>query len=129
MKPNTILIVDDQPFIRHVLTADLKSKGFEVEIAENGAEGLKIAAAIKPDLILMDIMMPVMDGFEACRKLRTIPGIKHTPVIFLSANAQQSALIKAENAGGNDYAVKSPDSTLLLEKITKAIKVKKNKVS
>ncbi|MBN2144672.1 MAG: response regulator, partial [Candidatus Aureabacteria bacterium] len=107
----TVLIADDQAFMRHILGTDLSSHGYTIHYAENGRDAVSKAKEIMPDIILLDIMMPVMDGYEACAQIRKEPLIKDIPVIFLTANAQKSAIIKAVQAGGNDYAVKSPDSS------------------
>jgi len=118
---NLILVVDDQAFIRHILGADLKKEGFEVDFAENGQQALGKLKSIKPDLILMDVMMPVMDGYETCKRIKGDPTTKTIPIVFLTANAQKSAVVKAVQVGADDYAVKSPDSSTLISKIRKFI--------
>jgi len=116
-----ILVVDDQAFIRHILGADLKKEGFEVDFAENGQQALGKLKSIKPSLILLDVMMPVMDGYETCKRIKSDPTTKSIPVVFLTANAQKSAVVKAVQVGADDYAVKSPDSATLISKIRKFV--------
>ena len=99
----------------------MKKEGFDVEFAENGQQALAKLKKIKPNLILMDVMMPVMDGYEACKRIKNDPATKDIPVIFLTANAQKSAVVKAVQVGADDYAVKSPDSSTLISKIRKFI--------
>jgi CheY-like chemotaxis protein len=117
----TVLIADDQAFMRHILGTDLASHGYTIHYAENGRDAVAKAKEITPDIILLDIMMPVMDGYEACVLIRKESALKQIPVIFLTANAQKSAIIKAVQAGGNDYAVKSPDSSVLIQKMQKIL--------
>jgi CheY-like chemotaxis protein len=116
-----ILVVDDQAFIRHILGADLKKEGFDVDFAENGQQALAKLKKMRPDLILMDVMMPVMDGYETCKRIKEDPTTKTIPVVFLTANAQKSAVVKAVQGGADDYAVKSPDSATLIAKIRKFV--------
>lgn len=115
----SILIIDDQAFIRHILCTELTHQGYDMHQADNGKTGLDAALETTPDLILLDIMMPIMDGFETCKKIRENPLIKHIPIIFLSANNQKTAVIKAIQSGGNDFVVKSPDTEVLIRKIEK----------
>ena len=114
-----ILIVDDQAFIRHMLGMELSRSGYKVHYADNGKTGFEEAVIIRPDLILLDIMMPVMDGYECCKKIRDNEFVKTVPVIFLSANNQKTAVIKAVQSGGTDFVVKSPNPTVLLQKVKK----------
>ena len=121
MEQKSILIVDDQAFIRHILGAELKRAGFQVFFAENGKEALQSVQEFKPSLVLLDIMMPVMDGYETCKKLRENQSSSNIPIIFLSANNQKEAVITAMQSGGNDFVVKSPNSIVLLQKINKIL--------
>jgi two-component system, cell cycle response regulator len=118
---NRILVVDDQAFIRHILGADLKKEGFDVDFAENGQQALVKVKKDKFDLVLLDVMMPVMDGYETCKRIKSDPMTKAIPVVFLTANAQKSAVVKAVQVGADDYAVKSPDSSTLIAKIKKFV--------
>ncbi|NVN93922.1 MAG: response regulator [Bacteroidetes bacterium] len=103
--PN-ILIVDDMPDNLKVLGNILKSEGYKVRPVPNGMLALQVADKEKPDLILLDIMMPVMDGFEVCRQLKENPKLKEIPVIFISALSDITDIAKAFAAGGVDYVNK-----------------------
>ena len=85
-----ILLIDDEDDILEFIRYNLTKAGYEVYTARNGAEGLQQAAAHRPHLILLDMMMPVMDGIETCRALRRDPALKETMVVFLSASAKRS---------------------------------------
>jgi signal transduction histidine kinase len=103
--PN-ILIVDDIPANLKVLGGILKDEGYKIRPVLNGELALQVAEKEKPDLILLDIMMPGMDGYEVCRQLKTIPGLKEIPVIFISALNDTNDLVKAFESGGVDYITK-----------------------
>ena len=101
-----VLVVDDEPTIRHVLKLQLESAGFEVETEENGAAGLARAGTMMPDLILLDVMMPEMDGFDVCRAIRASQRTLHIPVIMLTAKTDSSDKVSGLEAGANDYLEK-----------------------
>jgi DNA-binding response OmpR family regulator len=106
-KKKTILVVDDMSQIRGILRFNLEKAGYDVIDANNGEEALKQALGENPpDLIILDIMMPKMDGYETIRQLRISDATKHTPVIFLTAKAQKKDILKGMEVGGNDYVVK-----------------------
>lgn len=105
-KKKKIMIVEDEFFLAETIKTRLEFLGFEVEYAENGQMALDKVAQSPPDLILMDIMMPVMDGLEATRKLKADPTLKKIPVIFVTARAQPSDREKGKSAGGDDYVSK-----------------------
>ncbi|MCC6274792.1 MAG: response regulator [Leptospiraceae bacterium] len=113
-----ILVIDDQPQISRILSDVLIKSGFQVEIASNGAMGVAKAIEIKPDLIFMDIMMPVKNGFEATREIRNIQEFQTTPIIFLTAKGQSADKEEALAAGGNEFLTKpfSPKKILELVK-------------
>ncbi len=102
----SILVVDDIAANRNLLGATLEPKGYEVLLAPNGAAALKVAARARPNLILMDVNMPEMDGYEACRQLKGMPGLAEIPVIFITANDDPDSLVKGFQAGGVDYITK-----------------------
>jgi two-component system sensor histidine kinase/response regulator len=107
--PNTlynILIVDDIPANLKVLGQILKIEGYKVRPVPNGELALQVAEKEKPDLILLDIMMPDMDGYEVCRRLKEKPNLKDIPVIFISALNDTEDIVKALNSGGVDYITK-----------------------
>ena len=101
-----ILIVDDQPHIIRILNDTVKKTGSETEIANNGKVGVDKALEFKPDLIFMDIMMPVMTGFEATKEIRQIPEFKDVPVVFLTAKGQQADKKKAQELGSDHFITK-----------------------
>lgn len=119
--PKKILIVEDEFYLAETIKARLEYAGYEVATAENGAEGLKFLGQGKPDLILMDVMMPVMDGWEATRRIKADPKLKQIPVIFLTARAQHEDHIKAHEVGGDDYLSKPFEADELMAMIKKWI--------
>ena len=116
----TILIVDDQAFIRHVFSVALKDR-FKIIQASSGVEALGILSKSPVDLVLLDVMLPGMDGFEICQRIRSNPFSKKTPVIFLTANGDKATLMKAVQVGANDFFVKNANVEALLLKIDKVL--------
>ncbi len=118
-----VLLIDDDPNILNLLCNFLSMKGFEIEKAENGYFALKKIEAFKPDVILMDIMMPRIDGFELCEKIREMPdsALSRIPIIIISALNHLSDVKKALTSGANDYLVKPINLGNLLEKISRYI--------
>lgn len=109
-----ILIAEDHQDNREMLTRRLERKGFEVHVAENGAEAVEKAAEVAPDLILMDISMPVMSGIEATRALRTRSDTSEIKIVALTAHAMDSARQECLDAGCDDFATKPVDFAGLL---------------
>ena len=106
-KPSsTILVVDDDPINLRVMREQLQGRGFRVATARNGESGLKRADYLRPELILLDVQMPGIDGFETCRRLKAKIRTREIPVIFLTAQAETLAKIKGFDAGGVDYITK-----------------------
>jgi two-component system, cell cycle response regulator DivK len=101
-----ILVVEDQEDNRQILRDLLTSAGYEIVEAENGEEGLAVAAAQQPDLILMDIQLPVLDGYEATRRLKADPALRAIPVIVVTSYALSGDEEKARAAGCDDYVTK-----------------------
>ena len=114
MSHNKILIVDDDPNIREVLAVLLSSEGYRVSTAENGLEALKLQDSEKPNLVILDIMMPGMDGVEVCARIRARSSV---PILFLTAKSQDTDKVDAYTSGGDDYLVKPFSQTELLMKI------------
>lgn len=106
-----ILIAEDEPDIRELVAFTLRFAGHEVITTSNGEEALQQASQIIPDLILMDVRMPRMTGFEACRAMKTNPALKDIPVVFLSAKGQDSEIQSGLDAGAEEYMLKpfAPD--------------------
>jgi CheY-like chemotaxis protein len=110
-----ILICDDDPVILRLLQVNLELEGFEVLLGHNGEEAVAIAQTEHPDLIILDIMMPRMDGYQACEKLKSLDDTKDIPVVFLSAKAQQSDIEKGKSYGVADYITKPFDPNDLID--------------
>ncbi|MBI3507551.1 MAG: response regulator [Proteobacteria bacterium] len=121
----TILIVDDEKVVRDVLSRFLKALGYGIATAENGIEGLARARAIKPDLVLVDMNMPDMDGKSLCALLRGEPATRRTPVIVLSGEGKLGTMEDAVATGANAYLVKPVDFQRLREKIAALLEEKR----
>ena len=117
----TILLVEDNELNRDMLSRRLVRKGYDVLIAEDGVKGLSAATDGKPDLILMDMSLPVMDGWEATRRLKAEPQTQAIPVIALTAHAMSSDREKAVAAGCDDYDTKPIELERLLAKIERLL--------
>jgi CheY-like chemotaxis protein len=117
----TILLVEDNELNRDMLSRRLVRKGYDVLIAEDGAKGLSAATDSKPDLILMDMSLPVIDGWEATRRLKAEPKTRAIPVIALTAHAMSSDREKAVAAGCDDYDTKPVELERLLAKIERLL--------
>ena len=118
-----ILYVEDNPDNIYMLTRRLKKKGFEMIIAGDGQEGIDMALEEKPDLILMDLSLPTMDGWTATEKIKKIDEIKDIPIIALSAHAMPEHRDRAIKAGCSDYDTKPVDIKRLLGKISQYIDI------
>lgn len=112
-----ILLVEDNEMNRDMLSRRLKRKGYEVIVAIDGVEGLTKATTENPDLVLMDMSLPVMDGWKATQQLREHPHGRHLPIIALTAHAMANDREKALAAGCDDYDTKPVDLARLLQKI------------
>lgn len=110
-----ILIADDDPVILRLIQVNLELEGYEVLTANNGQEAVDVAMAERPDLVILDIMMPRLDGYQACERLKSDDTTKEIPVIFLSAKAQQGDIEKGRSFGVAAYLTKPFDPTELLE--------------
>jgi|KBSSwiStaDraftv2_1062776.scaffolds.fasta_scaffold153617_2 signal transduction histidine kinase len=119
----SILVVDDIAANRNLLSATLEPKGYEVLLASNGTSALKVAGRAQPNLILMDVNMPEMDGYEACRQLKIMPGLAEIPVIFITANDDPDSLVKAFQAGGVDYITKPFKEQEVLMRVETHVKI------
>lgn len=112
-----ILLVDDETDILEFLSYNLKREGFDVYTANNGKEGVEKAKEILPQLIILDVMMPEMDGIEACGEIRLIPELKNSMVVFLTARAEDYSQIAGFDAGADDYITKPIRPKLFITKI------------
>lgn len=116
-----ILIADDDPVIVKLLQVNLEMEGYEVVAAQDGQDAVEKAARERPDLVILDIMMPRMDGWTAREALLRTPGVEDTPVIFLSARAQQADLRKGYEAGVAEYVTKPFDPIALLDIVQRVL--------
>ncbi len=112
-----ILVVDDEPDILEILSYNLKKEGFNVTTANNGEEGLKKAEKERPNLIILDIMMPQMDGVEVCRRLRDNKDFDNTLIAFLTAREEDYSHIAALDVGGDDYITKPIKPRVLMSRV------------
>lgn len=117
-QPSRILIIDDEPYTVRLIMDILRDCGFELLSSTNGAEGLVLAQARRPDLILLDIIMRGMDGFEVCRQLKADPLTREIPVVFLSAMNDTEQKLRGFNVGGMDYITKPFEPREVLARIT-----------
>lgn len=116
-KPVTILLVDDEPDILTFIGYNLKKEGFRVFVAGNGHEAIDQAKRNHPDLVLLDVMMPGLDGIETCQRLRNIPELSKTIIAFLSARSQIHAQMAGYYAGGDDYIAKPIGPQQLIKRV------------
>ncbi len=121
-----ILIIDDEEDIRELLSYNLKKEGFIVESAENGETGLAILSSFKPQLVLLDVMMPGMDGIEVCEAIRAKEGFQHTLVCFLTARNEDYSQIAGLEAGADDYVSKPIRPKVLISRIKALLRRKGN---
>jgi two-component system, cell cycle response regulator DivK len=116
---NRILLVEDNEMNRDMLSRRLERRGFEVSMAVDGAQAIEFLAADQPDLILMDMGLPVMDGYEATQAIKSNPATGGIPIIALTAHAMPEEEVKARAAGCDDFDVKPIELPRLLEKIAR----------
>jgi len=112
-----ILLVDDEPDILEIVGYNLKNQGYQVYSANNGVEALKTAKKIIPNLILLDIMMPEMDGIETCEKIRTLKSLENTLIAFLTARNEDYSQVAGFDAGADDYITKPIKPKVLISKV------------
>lgn len=112
-----MLAVDDDPTIQRLLQVNLEMEGYRVILAADGVRALATARRERPDLILLDVMMPELDGWEVCRRVREDPDLAGVPVVFLSARAQEGDILRGSRSGADAYITKPFDPIELLELI------------
>lgn len=117
-----ILLVDDEPDILEFVGYNLKREGFEVHTASNGVEAIKKAQEILPHLILLDVMMPEMDGMETCKRLKEIPELTRTIIVFLSARGEEDSQLQGFDLGADDYITKPILPKLLVSRLKAILK-------
>ena len=112
-----ILLVDDEPDILEIVGYNLKNEGYEIYTAKNGIEALKIAKKNTPHLILLDIMMPEMDGIEACEKIRATSGLENVLIVFFTARGEDYSQVAGYDVGADDYITKPIKPKVLVSKV------------
>ncbi len=112
-----ILLVDDEPDILEIVGYNLMQEGYQISKANNGKEAVEMAVKIVPHLIIMDVMMPEMDGIEACEQIRKIPELKHVLITFLTARSEDYSQVAGFDAGADDYIAKPIKPKLLVIKV------------
>lgn len=117
----TVLVIDDDPVIRKIVKANLEENGFKSIEAGSGSDGLESATNLTPDCILLDWMMPDLDGIETLKELKANENTKHIPVIMLTAKTDISNVSESLNIGAEDYIVKPFDSYTLLKRLNKIL--------
>ncbi|MCC6754546.1 MAG: response regulator transcription factor [Saprospiraceae bacterium] len=119
-----LLLVDDDPDILAILSFNLKKEGFDIKTASNGKLALDVIKDFAPDLVLLDIMMPVMDGLQCCRELRKDPKFDNVSILFLTAKGDEDTHIAALDQGGDDFVEKPVSVKVLLSRIKALIRRK-----
>jgi CheY-like chemotaxis protein len=119
-----VLVIDDDPFIAGIYTLTLTKEGFEVTLARDGFEGIKLAASLRPDIIMLDILMPGIDGFETLRRLKRDEALKGIPVVILTSLAQKEDVEQGMNLGATSFLRKTQTlPTDCLAKIREVLKL------
>jgi DNA-binding response OmpR family regulator len=119
--PSKILIAEDEPNIVVSLEFLLKGAGYEVAVARDGASALKLAATLHPDLVVLDVMLPLVDGFEVCRQIRGNPVLKNARILMLTARGRESEMEKGVAAGANAYMTKPFATKELMTKVAELL--------
>ncbi|MFC1718126.1 response regulator transcription factor [Candidatus Poribacteria bacterium] len=119
MSRSRILLVDDEPDIVETVSFMLQSRNYQVSVASGGQEGIEKARDEHPDLLLLDIMMPDIDGYDVCMKLKGDADTKDIPIIMLTAKGESEAVLKSHSIGADDYVVKPFSLPTLLSKLRK----------
>ena len=117
-----ILVADDDPVILRLIQVNLELEDYQVLTANNGEEAVAIATSEIPDLVILDIMMPRLDGYQTCERLKAEDATKDIPVVFLSAKAQQADIEKGKSYGVEEYLTKPFDPTELLEVVERLVR-------
>ena len=119
----TVLIVDDDPSARETLIAMLESENYRLEIAKDGFQALQMIDHLQPDLILLDVMMPGMDGFEVCRRIRSTPRVAEVPILILTALDDRASLLQGIESGADDFLTKPVDRQELVARARTIIRL------
>lgn len=114
---STVMIVDDNPTARETLVAILEGEGYDLQLAKDGLQALEMLKQLQPDLILLDVMMPGMDGFEVCRRIRATPQLAEVPIILLTALDDRDSLLRGIESGADDFLSKPADRRELIARV------------
>ena len=129
MKKEKVLLVDDEPDIIDLISYNLEKEGYEIKSADNGKDAIQIAKDFIPDLILLDVMMPEMDGIETCVEMREIDSLNGSIIAFLTARGEDYSQIAGFEAGADDYIPKPIKPRVLLSRIQASLRRKGNSQS
>lgn len=117
MPKQTVLIIEDEPELHEILTYNLEAQGYVVHVCEHGTEGLKTVQKLVPDIILLDVMLPGMDGLEICRHLRSNNATKRIPILMMTAKSEEVDQLVGFQMGADDYVTKPFKIRVLIERI------------
>ncbi len=123
--PARVLVVDDVPANVRLLEAKLQAEYYEVLTAHDGPAALEAAARHQPDIVLLDVMMPGMDGFEVCRRLKAEPATAHVPVVMVTALSEVHDRVRGLQAGADDFLTKPPNTVAMLARIRSLVRLKR----
>ena len=126
MVKQKVLVIDDEPEITEIISAFLSNAGYEVKVENSSVEGMSVVKSFMPDVILLDIMMPVMDGYEVCSKLKKEPALAHIPVLFLTGKDAKDDAGMSFQSGG-DLFIKKPFSCERLLNMVKMVLISVSK--
>ncbi len=127
MKKSKILLIDDNALNIHMLELILQNDNYDVINSQSGLEGIKLAAEKQPDLILLDVMMPEIDGFEVCERLKNTPATSDIPVIFLTAKTDTAGIVKGFELGASDYVTRPFNRVELLARLKTHLSLRKSR--
>lgn len=125
----TILVVDDERDLLDLIEYNLRKEGYDVLKADDGLDGIRLAKKYQPDLLILDIMMPNMDGLEVCEQIRKDKELEHTPIIFLTAKDDEKTEIEGLNLGADDYLTKPISTTKLVSRLNAVLRRSEGTVS
>jgi len=121
-EPKTILVIEDDPEFRQLAVHILKRAGYRVHTAENGSRGLEEARRLVPDLILLDIEMPVMDGYAVCQAIRSDPAVGRVPIVLVTVHSKVRQIAEGLRLGADDHVTKPFDPADLLLRVESALR-------
>ena len=122
--PPLILVADDDPMNRDIFQSQLRADGYDTLTANDGVEALSVATARHPDLVLLDVMMPKLDGFEVCRRLKADPSLPFTPIVMVTARADNADLIAGLEVGSDEYLTKPVEPSALVARVKSMLRIK-----